>query len=294
MRILSIFILVGILVALVTTPALAQSDDLSFADALYAEGDYYRAITEYKRFRHQHPSDPQAGYALLRIGESYLAGKRWTEAEATFSQVIEAYPASAEAEQALLLHAAIPYEQKNFSLARDRYGALLDKTLSDSNRQRILWRIPWTFIEQDRYSDARQALANSDDPRSAPLQNELLKLEALPLKSPRLAGSLSAILPGAGQLYCGRYREAGMAFLLNAAFILGTAESFADDNITVGSILLFFEVGWYAGNIYNAVNNAHKYNRELREQEKERLRAGFAWTKQNKNHSPLLVLSFNF
>jgi len=26
-------------------------------------------------------------------------------------------------------------------------------------------------------------------------------------------------------------------------------------------ILSFFEAGWYAGNVYGAVNGAHKYNR---------------------------------
>ncbi|MCJ7809422.1 MAG: hypothetical protein MUP26_04080, partial [Desulfobulbaceae bacterium] len=33
----------------------------------------------------------------------------------------------------------------------------------------------------------------------------------------------------------------------------------------LGGILAFFELGWYAGNIYSAVNGAHKYNRKVRD-----------------------------
>ncbi|OQX65219.1 MAG: hypothetical protein B5M55_04500, partial [Desulfococcus sp. 4484_242] len=33
----------------------------------------------------------------------------------------------------------------------------------------------------------------------------------------------------------------------------------------LGGILAFFEAGWYAGNIYSAVNVTHKWNKKVRD-----------------------------
>ncbi|OPX40309.1 MAG: hypothetical protein B1H13_07790 [Desulfobacteraceae bacterium 4484_190.3] len=65
-----------------------------------------------------------------------------------------------------------------------------------------------------------------------------------------------------------RFRQAALyrlgAFLVNALFIWAAVESFHNDNNVVGGMLTFLELGWYSGNIYSAVNSAHKYNRKIR------------------------------
>ena len=80
-------------------------------------------------------------------------------------------------------------------------------------------------------------------------------------KSPRLAGTLSAVLPGAGQGYVGKWSDATLAFVLNGVFIWGSVEAFHQDEDVAGSFLLAMEATWYFGNIYNAVNGAQKFNR---------------------------------
>jgi hypothetical protein len=90
-------------------------------------------------------------------------------------------------------------------------------------------------------------------------------MDVVSRKSPTTAGIL-AVLPGAGHLYCERYRDAGIAFVLNAAFIWGMVEAFRHENYVVGGILTFFELGWYSGNIYSAVSSAHKYNRDKKKE----------------------------
>lgn len=60
--------------------------------------------------------------------------------------------------------------------------------------------------------------------------------------------------------------DALVSFLLNGAFIWATVEAFHHDNNVTGGILLFFESGWYLGNIYNTVSGAHKYNQRLEKQ----------------------------
>jgi hypothetical protein len=40
----------------------------------------------------------------------------------------------------------------------------------------------------------------------------------------------------------------------------------------LGGILLFMELGWYTGNIYSAVNSAHKHNKRVRDQYRKELK----------------------
>jgi TM2 domain-containing membrane protein YozV len=92
-----------------------------------------------------------------------------------------------------------------------------------------------------------------------------LEGERLPKKSPVLAGILSGVLPGSGQLYNGRRGDALLAFILNGLFIAGTVEAIDHGEFAIAGILSFFEAGWYTGNVYSAVNGAHKYNRQVTE-----------------------------
>ncbi len=84
-------------------------------------------------------------------------------------------------------------------------------------------------------------------------------------KSPVLAGVLSTLLPGAGQLYNGRPGDAFLTFLLNGLFIAGSIEAIRHDELAIAGVLSFFEAGWYGGNVYSAVNGAHKHNRHADE-----------------------------
>ena len=111
-------------------------------------------------------------------------------------------------------------------------------------------------------------------PKSDYLAQGLDRVQEIPQKSPATAGALAAILPGSGHLYCERYRDAVIAFLLNGAFIWGMVEAFEQKDYVVGGILTFFELGWYSGNIYSAVAGAHKYNRGKKQEYLDHLEKG--------------------
>lgn len=264
---------------------------LSFADILFAEGDHYRAITEYKRFLHLFPADREAPRATLRIAESYLAGRRWTEAELALERVEREHPGTTEAGRAALLLAEVAYRQEHFTAARIRFRQIAEQATDLANRREARYRLAWSLIEEGRYAAAAQELAPLAEAKAAELAAEMPRLERLPQKSPALAGGLSALLPGAGQLYAGRPRDAALAFLLNAAFIAGTWEAFDSGNEVVGGILLCFEAGWYAGNIFNAVNGVQKHNRELRETAKSRLRERFGLTLSLRQGAPVVGMN---
>lgn len=265
--------------SLLVSTSVAASDAaslLSFADALFDQGDHYRAVTEYKRYLHSAPDGSQAPRAALRIGESYLAGERWQQADRALLRVEELYAGSAEAGRARMLWGESPYRRQAWAEARRRLGSLLLDGGEPRWQTRARYLLAWSFLEQWRLDAAGKELERLSGKASESLLAELPAFAEIPSKSPGLAGGLSAVLPGTGQLYAGRYRDAALSLLLNAAFIVGAIESFDDGNEVVGSILVFFEAGWYTGNIFNAVNSAHKFNRDEREKRLRPLRERFA------------------
>jgi hypothetical protein len=79
-------------------------------------------------------------------------------------------------------------------------------------------------------------------------------------RRPWLAGTLSAVIPGAGQVYAGSWQGAGVAFVLNAVSISATVELarhglYASSALT-GVAASFF----YVGSIVNAADLARRRN----------------------------------
>ncbi len=264
---------------------------LSFADSLAAEGDHYRAITEYKRFLHYHPDAVEAARAQLAIAHSLRAGERWTELDLALEKVWKSYPGTPEAASARKLYADAAFARQDYPEARQRYQWLQENA---QNPGAAGHRIGWSFLAENRIAEARQSFGQSAEETANDWQRELDDYQQLPRKAPQLAGTLSAILPGAGQLYTERPRQAAVAFALNAAFIYGAIEAWNNENYAVAGILSLFEIGWYGGNIVNAVNNAHKYNRNQEELFKQRLRQKFGLSLGWREQAPQLQAHFRF
>jgi len=127
------------------------------------------------------------------------------------------------------------------------------------------------------------------------LSAESLKGELLPYKDPVYAGIMAGIIPGLGHAYVSRYKDAIVAFLLNGLFIWATIESFHQDHNVLGGILAFFELGWYTGNIYSAVNVTHKWNRKVRDDFRKGFRDRFDLHLLTSKKGPTgLALTFRF
>ena len=88
-----------------------------------------------------------------------------------------------------------------------------------------------------------------------------------------------------------------VAFLLNASFIAGAVELYRHNDYITGSIVTFFELGWYSGNIYSAVSSAHKYNERVQNDFIQTLKANSALSIQRDSLHPsnyLLTYSLRF
>ncbi|MGO9137407.1 MAG: tetratricopeptide repeat protein [Syntrophales bacterium] len=251
------------------TRSIEADKQFSFAEALLAEGDYYRAISEYKRFVYFFPDNKLVETCNYRIGESYYRAKRWEEAREAFSTFIKKYPESPMIPGALYLKGMAEKQLKRYMDALSTFEEVI-KSKSKEFGDKGVYQSAIVYIEMEEWQKAREtfSLVPKDSQLSGSasiIASELLHIDDLPKKSPAMAGTLAAILPGAGHLYTERPTDAVVAFFLNGAFILGAIELFRHENYVAGGIVTFFELGWYTGNIYSAVSSAHKYNMKTRE-----------------------------
>jgi TolA-binding protein/TM2 domain-containing membrane protein YozV len=239
---------------------------LAFADQLMRAGEYFRAITEYQRFVFYYPEDPRQAMAHFRIGLAFYRGQSYGEALQTFRDVAQRYPDTPYGEQAWLWQGESLLQQAQFGAAEQVYSEVLRRFPQTATGQQARYQQGWTLLYRRQWQEAARQLqqVNPGSPlygTAQRLAQEALAGEQLPRKSPVVAGVLSTVLPGSGQLYNGRVGDALLAFLLNGLFIAGITQAVAHEEFAIAGVLSFFEVGWYAGNIYGAINGAQKENR---------------------------------
>jgi hypothetical protein len=272
---------------------------MGLADHFFQDGDYYRAITEYKRLLFFFPRSARAEEALWKIASAYFYGKKWDEALGAADDLLRRFPESPWRAEALLLKGRCFAEKKEYS--RARYFFLRAKEVAPGKpvASEAQWEIARSFLKEEKWKEAAAEFRKVEPgselyPRAEFFASGLDRVGEVPMKSPVEGGILAALLPGAGHLYAERYRDAGVAFALNGAFIAGMVEAFNHKNYVVGGILTFFELGWYSGNIYSAVSSVHKYNRKKREDYLEQLEKESNFSLGISFREGVPVLSFNY
>jgi len=95
------------------------------------------------------------------------------------------------------------------------------------------------------------------------LQAMVLGYAKINLKSPALSIALSAIIPGAGQLYSGKYVAAILSFVGIAATAVSSYFLYDCGEYGLAYTMMFFSVVFYGGNLYSAYSSAIDTNRRL-------------------------------
>ncbi len=248
-------------------PSLVLNPDKQFnyAQDLFSAKDYLTAVNEYKRFIYFFPKDVRVELAMYQIGLSYLLGRHFNEAVNSFKKLTDQYFETEYAIKSYFKISEAYITLKAFDLALINLNNLITITKDENIRDEAYYRIGWIYIETASWDNARHYFEkinhrNRKKFRLERLADELDKETLIPQKNPKLAGLLS-IIPGGGYLYCERYHDALIAFLLNGGLIFAAYESFDEGHDALGGVLTFVGFGFYAGNIYGAVTSAHKFNR---------------------------------
>ncbi len=255
---------------LYSSPAVLLDSDrqFQFAEDLFQRREYYRAIGEYERFMYFFPESEQVALARYRIGLAYLRGERYEEAIEAFRLMIGQYPHSEYADKSRLKISEAYVQRKRYDEAVTNLEKLIAMTPDQNTKDEACYQCGWVYLEKGFWENA-EACFNKVSPENRAkfkiehLLRELTKKKHLKRKHPTAAGLL-AMVPGAGHLYCERYRDALVAFLANGALILAAWEAFDHDLYALGGMITVVGLGFYFGNIYSAISSAHKYNRDER------------------------------
>ncbi|MBI5496301.1 MAG: hypothetical protein HY904_14865 [Deltaproteobacteria bacterium] len=250
-------------------PPPGAEEDLAFGDHLFDDGDYYRAVTEYRRYLFRTRGRGEAApRVVMAIGEAYLRGAQYESAALQFDSVAEHRGDDVTSAVAGLSAARAYLLDDRPLLARPRVRRLFNNdAAAPALRAEAGLLLGITYLQADNYAKARSILADArlvNGPR-APLAKALLNAlgarDRLPQKSPLLAFFLS-LLPGLGHFYLGQWAVGLTALLWNGLFIVGAVDAWVQRSWGVAIILTLLELTFYGGSIFGSVSGAFKYNRD--------------------------------
>jgi len=185
-------------------PASPRTDSpealLSFARMLIGEGEYYRAVTELKRYIFLYPEEERPEAENL-LGQAFLAGGEHHQAALVFSRMAEDYPDQVWGMKGLIGLARARLADNDPPGARKALEELL---MGDSPPRIIDEARIWSalsFMEEGRWGEASEVLGEiSEDPLGVQMALAAKEGGQLPSRSPALSGFMSAVVPGSGQL----------------------------------------------------------------------------------------------
>lgn len=233
----------------------------SNAENLFENGNYFSAITEFKRVLFFDEQNKYSFDANYKIGLCYKQGAFFDEAIKYFS-IAEKY--SGETEKIFELKTQI-IRCNILRRTTDRAIQLCDELINDTRFSTYINKINywkgWAYIFADDWESAEKYFKNSEDGIQLKYLSQKVNREKL---SVTFAKVISYILPGSGQIYAGNYFSGFLSLAWNIAAGYFTINSFlanrAFDGIVIG------ELAWlrfYKGNVENAEKIATQKNLEL-------------------------------
>lgn len=241
-----------------------------FADFLYEQGDYLRAVGEYQRYLFYEPQESEA--ISYRIAICYRFGGKTDQAIQSFETLLRTSPDSEYISRIYYQIGATYFAMDHFDQATRFLHEALPRITDTRQHAEAEQLIGLSYLKQKRWSEASEVfktLQTSDvmsiREKAVVYHNYAEKGAHLSTRSPFLAGTLSTIVPGAGRLYTGRLGDA-LTSLFTVGFTGWQAyDGFRRDGIssakgwTLGTLCGIF----YVGNIYGSVISARVYNRHV-------------------------------
>ena len=245
---------------------------LKFADHLWTQGDYLRAVGEYQRYLFYRPKAREE--IRYRIALCYRLGGRIERAIESFEKYIQEFPESKLASGAYYQVGVSYFLMQQFDdsvkYLESSFSRIIDARYKTESQQLI----GLSYLMQQQWKDAEMIfneLQESDTfavrEKALVYRNYAVQGANLRTRSPLLAGFLSTLVPGAGRLYTGRVGDAVNSVLLVGLTGWQTYDGFRRDGIssvkgwTLGTLSTVF----YIGNIYGSAISARLYNREITE-----------------------------
>ena len=223
-----------------------------FADYLFCDKDYLRAIDEYEKYLSVFDDDS----IQYKIAVGYSAINDQSNAYKKFSAIKKT---------------SSFYEQSKMEILKSLYLQNIDSSFysyadvlinSQSLFSNSAYRLKNTslLLIKDELPDKEKFLIPFKNEEKNALSNFYDLKNNPPYKSEAWAGILSAIIPGAGKIYTQEYGDGITAFILTGLFAYLAYTNFEHGHPTRAWIFTAVGAGFYAGNIYGSVASAQIFN----------------------------------
>jgi tetratricopeptide (TPR) repeat protein len=251
-----------ILIFITFTVRIAAQNDFDkqydFAKQLFADEEYYDAVTELKRLLYFDESEAYNYQANILIGRSYKQGGKFADAVKHFSLAEINAAESDELYYSRIENIRVNILRRTTKQALDLINSLEDDERFSSKKDELNYWRGWAYIFADDWENAVFSFGKIDSQHELKLLAQQIEDEKY---SVNFAKFISMIIPGAGQFYTGEYVSGLLSLGWNVLWGYLTIKSFVDDRIfdgiMVGSLLWF---RFYNGNTYNAEKFAEEKN----------------------------------
>jgi tetratricopeptide (TPR) repeat protein len=200
----------------------SASEILEFAEELEKQEDFYRAITEYKRFLYHKPETDSIRYRICSI---YKNDGKYGNAIDVLREVKE------------------KNESYKFKMGELFYRAGYYDSCSN------YWNDEKMGLVYLRRGEIKKGM-------------EILDLTTRPdSKSPVLGLTLSAIIPGTGRIYAGRTGDGIFSLLAFSFSSYLTYKYYKEDNRLLSGVFGSASIIFYLGNLFGSYTSVKIYNR---------------------------------
>ncbi|MFH1957202.1 MAG: hypothetical protein ABIJ15_01830 [bacterium] len=233
--------------------SLSAEDSFNYAKHLYDGGLHNEAAGELRRFIYFNPSDERIKDASILLVKALWKQEKHTEAQKAAKNLT--------GEDGHLLRGKLYFLDKNYDSARISAENALNKPECAVEAQNVI-------IASDLYKANWQGAIKSMsgfNRLNPKVENHFDKKSPVKLKSPAVAVTMSALLPGLGQAYSKHYSDALVTFLINGLFIGGSAAAWRNDYKVTSVLCGAMGVTYYMGNLYNAGLFVYQYNNYLKD-----------------------------
>ena len=229
-------------------------EEYHLAVALEKRGNYYDAVTEYKRFLFFLPGEKRTPEVLFRLARCYYELHDWKNTLKYARVFCRRYPDHPLEIGAKLLEARALINKCEPQKALEILNEIRNRheKLDPEVRDTIMALTGRCYVLEGNLSKARKLAGEQAE-----------SVYGAHLKNPWFAGISAAVLPGAGHVYDGRPRDGWTAFFYTGILSAITWEAVENDNLWLAGVFGSAASMFYAGNIFSAVNMAYKHNRRL-------------------------------
>ena len=247
---------------LISTITCAQNIDFSlpqniksFAEHLFCEQDYLRAIDEYKKYLEFEKNDS----IQFKIASGYFFMRDYENAIRKFSII--------EQESDFYFNARLEILKSQFltgdTLAFHKTAEDIISSNSQFSINALKLRNMSLLLDKNVLIEKNKFLSPFEDNDKTLISGYYDWKLNPPYKSELFSGILSALIPGAGKIYTKNYGDGITAFILTGLLGYLAYRNFENEHnfrawIFAGTGALF-----YAGNIYGSVASAQIYNAKI-------------------------------